>query len=179
MRKNLFRLVRIVNRLFFSDIEADEAQFSPFQIFRSGVVQKIFMINRKVPWPVHPTTRILAPHKIIRGTRCPGLSAGCHLDGRNGILFGKNVWVGPYVSIISQNHDVNGFSVWVRDKPIVIGDNCWIGAHAIILPGVSLSEHTVVAAGAVVTKSFADKNVIVAGNPAGIVKQISKYKGTN
>ena len=49
------------------------------------------------------------------------------------------------------------------------GDNCWIGAHAVINPGVSLGDNVVVASGAVVTKSFGN-NVVIGGNPAKIIK---------
>ena len=62
------------------------------------------------------------------------------------ISFGKNIWVGPSVKIISMNHDVNNYSKYVKSKSIIIGDNCWIGAGAIILPGVSLGDHIIVAA---------------------------------
>ena len=57
-------------------------------------------------------------------------------------------------------------------KPIKIGDNCWIGGHAVINPGVILGNNVVVASGAVVTKSFGD-NVVIGGNPAKVLKEIS------
>ncbi|WP_368253629.1 DapH/DapD/GlmU-related protein, partial [Clostridium paraputrificum] len=56
-------------------------------------------------------------------------------------------------------------------KPITIGDNCWIGGSATIVPGVTLGNNVVVAAGAVVTKSFGD-NVVIGGNPAKIIKEL-------
>lgn len=55
--------------------------------------------------------------------------------------------------------------------PIVLGKNVWIGAHATILPGVTIGDNAVVAAGAVVAKDV-PQNVIVAGVPAKIIKQI-------
>jgi len=58
-------------------------------------------------------------------------------------------------------------------KPITIGDDCWIGGGAIILPGVTIGEHCVVGAGAVVTKSVAAYTV-VAGNPARVVRQLPR-----
>lgn len=61
----------------------------------------------------------------------------------------------------------------VTDKPIVIGNHCWICADAIILPGVEITgEYVVIAAGAVVTKSIKESRVIVAGNPARIIKKV-------
>ena len=74
-----------------------------------------------------------------------------------------------------MNHDVNNYSKYVKSKSIIIGDNCWIGAGAIILPGVSLGDHIIVAAGSVVTKSFEDNDQIIGGNPAQFIKKLSKY----
>ena len=59
----------------------------------------------------------------------------------------------------------------VGTKPVVIGDDVWIGANAVILPGVTIGRHCVVAAGAVVTKDVPD-NSVVAGVPAKILKQL-------
>ena len=59
----------------------------------------------------------------------------------------------------------------LRTAPVVIGDNVWIGMNAIILKGVTIGENSVVAAGAVVTKSVR-ANVVVAGNPAVVIKEI-------
>ena len=59
----------------------------------------------------------------------------------------------------------------LRTAPVIIKDNVWIGMNAIILKGVTIGENSVVAAGAVVSKSVPE-NVVVAGNPAVIVKQL-------
>lgn len=59
----------------------------------------------------------------------------------------------------------------LRTAPVVIGDNVWIGMHAIILKGVTIGENSVVAAGAVVTKPV-PANVVVAGNPAVVIKEL-------
>jgi len=85
------------------------------------------------------------------------------------------VWVGPHVSIISMNHDLYDYERYVSANPILIDDNCWLGAHAVVLPRVHLGQHTVVAAGAVVTRSFPDGNQVLAGAPAKIVKKLDRY----
>ena len=59
----------------------------------------------------------------------------------------------------------------IRTAPVIISDNVWIGMNAVILKGVTIGENSVVAAGAVVTKSVA-ANVVVAGNPAVVTKQL-------
>lgn len=150
-------------------------EHSPIIVIKHWMLQKILRINGSVPWPVHPTSRVTKPENIARGTRTPGLSLGCHIDGRNGIVFGSNVWIGPHVSIISMNHNVNDFTDYISETPIYIGKNSWLGANCIILPGVKLGEHTVVAAGAVVTKSFPESDQILAGIPAKIVKKLEPY----
>ena len=141
----------------------------------TGIIQKVLGFNRKVPWPVHWTTKVKSHEKIQPGSRCPGLSPGCYLDGRNGIIIGKNVWIGPNVSLISMNHNTNNYENYIKDPPIIIGNNCWIGASVIILPGVKLGNHVVVGAGSVVTKSFLDTNILVAGNPAKKIKSLGDY----
>ena len=138
-------------------------------------MQKIFRVNSHVPWPVHKTSVVAHADKIERGTRCPALSPWCYLDGRNGIIFGENVWMGPRCSIISMNHEVHDYKQYVIDGPIQIGKNSWIGAGVTILPGVQLAEHTVIAAGSVVTKSFTQPNIVIAGVPAKLVKEIGPY----
>jgi acetyltransferase-like isoleucine patch superfamily enzyme len=145
-------------------------------LVKAFVIQKIFGINRAITWPVHWTSKVSRPDKIERGTRFPGLSMGCHIDGRNGIKFGRNVWVGPRVSVISMNHDQNNYHEYVECGPIIIGDNCWLATNSVLLPEVELGPHTLVAAGAVVTRSFPEGNQLLAGVPAKVIKKLAPYK---
>lgn len=100
---------------------------------------------------------------------------GCYIDGRNGIVLGDNVWVGPRVSIISMDHDLLDYTQYKTERPIRIGKNSLLTTNSIVLPGVELGPHTVVAAGAVVTKSFPEGNQVLAGNPARVIKQLPNY----
>jgi acetyltransferase-like isoleucine patch superfamily enzyme len=152
-----------------------DRKFPAKLLLKQVIIQKILGINSGVPWPVHWTSQVKAPGKIERGTRCPGLGMGCYIDGRNGIEFGENVWIGPRVSIISVNHNLNDYGRYVEETSISIGDNCWLATGAIILPGVKLGNHVVVAAGAVVTKSFTEDNIVLAGAPATVVKRLEPY----
>ena len=99
---------------------------------------------------------------------------GCIILDVNKVTIGKNCMLAPNVSLFSATHPVraeeryNGVEL---GYPITIGDNCWIGGGAIINPGVSLGNNVVVGAGAVVTKSFGD-NVVIAGNPAKVIKEL-------
>lgn len=179
MKKILLYLVQIMNRILYPNYDTANSVHHPLVILKMGFFQKVLGFNRNVPWPVHWTSKVNASNKIVPGTRTPGLAKNCHIDGRNGIEFGENVWIGPDVKIISKNHNVNNYYKYVEGQPIVIHANCWIGAGSIILPEVELGEHTVVAAGAVVTKSFPKGNQIVGGNPAKVIKKLSDYKLSN
>lgn len=139
------------------------------------IVQKVFRINSHVPWPVHWTAVVKSPEKIERGAGCPAIGHGAYLDGRNGIIFGENVWMACHVKIISMNHDELCYNRYVHEGPVVIGDDCLLSVDSVILPGVTLGPHTIVAAGAVVTKSFPQGNVIIAGVPAKVIRELGPY----
>ena len=89
---------------------------------------------------------------------------------------GANFLFAPGIKIISANHGVNNELKDENIEAVKIGSNVWLGANVIILPGVSLGNNIVVGAGSVVTKSFPD-NVIIAGNPAIIVKSKAVVEG--
>jgi len=91
---------------------------------------------------------------------------------------GKNVMIGPEVIFITINHRFNRLDIPMKaqghfePKPITIGDDVWIGARAILLPGVIIGKGAIVGAGAVVTKDVPEYT-IVGGNPARVVKSRS------
>lgn len=143
--------------------------------FVCGFVQRVLRINNHVPWPVHWTSVIKAPEKIDRGTRMPGLAQGCYIDGRNGISIGVNTWIGPGVKIISMNHSINDYDKYEEAEPITIGRDCWIASNAVILAGAKLGDHTVVASGAIVSKSFPEGNQLIGGVPAKVLKSLPDY----
>lgn len=87
-----------------------------------------------------------------------------------GITIDDGVMIGPNVRIVTDNHDFTNRMV-LRCKPVHICRNVWIGVGAIILPGVTIGENAVIAAGAVVTKDVAP-NTIVGGNPAKFIKNL-------
>lgn len=90
------------------------------------------------------------------------------------VTIGDNCMLAPQVGIYTATHplDPNERTSGIEmAKAIQIGDNCWIGGHAVINPGVTLGHNVVVGSGAVVTKSFGD-NVVIAGNPARVIQTI-------
>ena len=141
--------------------------------------QRILRINSHVSWPVHWSSTVTHPKKIKQKSELPylGHHFGCYIQANNGIEVGLNLRYGPNVHIISANHDLDDYEKHPSMSPIIIGDNCWIGAGSILLPGVVLANHVVVAAGSVVTKSFTEDNVLIGGTPARVIKHLNCYKG--
>lgn len=100
------------------------------------------------------------------------INHGCTFLDLGGIIIEDDVLIGPKVSIITENHPVSPGERKMLDlKPVLIKRNSWIGANATILPGVTIGENSVVAAGAVVTRDV-PANTVVAGVPAKVVKKI-------
>ncbi|MBF0575096.1 sugar O-acetyltransferase [Dysgonomonas sp. GY617] len=97
---------------------------------------------------------------------------GCGFMDRGGITIEDNVLIGPRVNLITENHSENPqLRQNVYSKPIVIKRYAWIGAGATILPGVTVGENAIVAAGAVVSKDV-PPNTIVGGVPAKVIREI-------
>ena len=89
-----------------------------------------------------------------------------------GIIIEDNVLIAPKVSLLSEGHDISPQNRQALvPAPVHIKRNAWIGANATILPGVTVGENAVVAAGAVVNKDVPD-NTIVGGIPAKIINRI-------
>lgn len=109
--------------------------------------------------------RFLNGRKVLLGDRNV-INFGCLLDGRRfAIRTGCDVSIGPEASILTLGHDPQATDFADRGGAVTIGDHVWIGYRAIVLPGVTIGEGAVVAAGAVVTRDVAPYT-IVGGNPA-------------
>ncbi|OQV19768.1 putative maltose O-acetyltransferase [Hypsibius exemplaris] len=96
------------------------------------------------------------------------------LDGAP-IRIGKRCFFGPKVSIYTNTHPIDPYERALGDysKPVTIGDDCWVGGSAIILPGITIGEGSTIGAGSVVTKDVAPYT-IVAGNPARKIKDVPR-----
>ncbi|UNK49665.1 acyltransferase [Lysobacter sp. S4-A87] len=114
------------------------------------------------------------PSRLVLGSDV-SVNRGCILNAGGGIEIGSRVLIGPNVTIYSQNHrfgpGVEVFESGYVYKKVVIGDGVWIAAGAFILPGVTVGSRAIIAAGSVVTKNV-PADVVVAGNPARIVKNV-------
>ncbi len=103
-----------------------------------------------------------------------GMSEGCFIQVRGPVKIGSHVMFGPGVSIFSENHCFDDPDKRLTEQPtlrkgVVIEDNVWVGAKAIILDGVTVGTGSIVAAGCVVTKDVPPCS-IVAGVPGKIIR---------
>ncbi len=103
-----------------------------------------------------------------------GIAANAFIAVRGNVKIGSNTIFGPGVSIHAENHNFSDLEKPIRlqgatRKGITIGEDCWIGSKAVILDGVNIGNHVIVAAGAVVNKDIPDYS-IVGGVPAKVIK---------
>jgi acetyltransferase-like isoleucine patch superfamily enzyme len=132
--------------------------------------------NKQAYWPVHWASQVYDVQNIYVGVDSyPGIMKGCYIQGKGGIYIGDYTQVAPNVVIVSANHDLYDSRKHIS-QPVKIGKYCWLGAGCKIMPGVELGDFTIVAAGAVVTKSFATGHCVIAGVPAKQVKELEKEK---
>lgn len=100
------------------------------------------------------------------------INSGCRFQDQGGITISNGVLIGHNVVLATLNHDIDPRKrSAMHPAPIVIGGNVWIGANAMVVPGVTIGDGAVIAAGAVVIKDVPAK-VIVGGVPAKIIKKI-------
>jgi maltose O-acetyltransferase len=104
------------------------------------------------------------------------LNIDCSFELGESITIDDNVSIGPEVRILTTSHDLSEGTEIRRamstyEKPVRIGSGSWIGARVLILPGVTIGKGAVVAAGSLVRDDVPD-NVLVAGVPARVIKQL-------
>jgi acetyltransferase-like isoleucine patch superfamily enzyme len=179
-RATAITLARVVGPLFFRSIYLRgryfEVSTQGWRWVLQGIwFQRILGFNRHVPWPTHPSVTVHGPQNIrfhVDSLNC-FQSPGCYFQAFAGrITIGKTTYIGPNVGIITANHDPTNLDAHLTGQDVVIGDRCWIGMNAVIMPGVRLGDRTIVGAGAIVTKSFTSGDCVVAGNPGRIIKQL-------
>ncbi len=140
-----------------------------YWILKSFFWQKIIRINNHVPWPVSPKISVVCPENIVfhPNDLHNFMTQGNYFQALDAkLIIGEGTYIAPNVGIITENHDIKDPAQRAGGKSVIIGKKCWIGFNSVILPGVVLGDHTVVGAGAIVTKSFPDGYCVIAGNPA-------------
>ena len=141
----------------------------PYTEEYDALVKELFMDN------IGDNSRVMPPVTVVRGN---SVKIGQNVVVMNNALFmaaggitiEDNVLVAANAQLISNSHDLYDHAV-LTCKPIHLKRNCWIGAGATILPGVTIGKNAVVGAGAVVTKDVED-NTVVGGNPAKLIKRL-------
>lgn len=129
--------------------------------------------------PVDSSVSVFPPFYTAFGRlTCVGkevfINFGCTFLDQGGITLEDGVFIGPGVKIVTENHpEIPELRHRLLVKPVMIRSNAWIGAGAIILPGVTVGRNAIVAAGAVVTKDVPD-DAIVGGVPAKFIRNIEK-----
>lgn len=144
----------------YRSVRMDTPPYRRFWLGRRSVVESFCCINNAVgDVTIGDNTRI--------GIHCTVIGPVC---------IGSHVNLAQGITVTALNHNFSDPSQpidrqGVTTKPVIIGDDVWIGANSVILPGVTIGRHCVVAAGAVVTKDVPD-NTLVGGVPARMLKKI-------
>ncbi len=92
------------------------------------------------------------------------------------IYVGDNTMFGPNVTVATAGHPILPEireQAYQYNMPVHIGKNCWIGAGAVIVPGITIGDNTVIGAGSIVTKDI-PANVVAVGNPCRVLREISE-----
>ena len=139
--------------------------------YRYVLLHKLHLYNNRLYWFCPKSCWIGMPKRIYVGKNSSVGRRNNFFQAFGGIYIGDNVQFATSVSLLTSNHD-NYNQYKSHHKPIIISDYCWLGMNTTILPGVTLGPRTIVAAGAVVNKSFPDGFCIIAGVPAKKVKDL-------
>ena len=141
---------------------------------REAIIRQMFAEVGKDPWIEAPfqmdigiTTRL--GDRVYINHNCCLLDAG-------GVTIGNDVRIGPNCGIYTPEHafdPVLRAAGYEHSKPVVIGDNVWIGGHVSILGGVTIGENSIIGAGSVVTRDI-PANVIAAGSPCRVLRELTE-----
>lgn len=127
-----------------------------------------------------PGQHLLSDRIVTIGDRCL-IGRDSSIVGHLEVVIEDDVYTGPRVYVTDQNHDWTDLGVPIGrqarpERPVRIGRGSWLGAGAVVLPGVSIGEHVVVGAMTVVARDVPDRSVVV-GNPGRVVQQWSPEGG--
>ena len=179
MKSRLFRVLNWPLKLFYkkkylSGYYYEEKVMGWLWAWKA-VPFKLLGVNTKLPFPADSTVRIHNAENVIFDKNDLHIfqSPGTYFNNFSAkIYLGKGIYIAPNVGIITANHDVNDLKKHISGENVIIGDYSWIGMNSVILPGVKLGEKTIVGAGSVVTKSYEEGNIVIAGNPAKVIKKL-------
>jgi maltose O-acetyltransferase len=162
-------LKRLLNHLYWlgydgRDFAAEATGWLPFHRLRMPIYRHLLGIELGQASSIHRNCRFYFPPGVRIGSNSV-INRDVLLDGRMGLLIGNNVSISEGSALITLEHDPNSPSFANRGGQVVVDDRVFVGLRAIILPGVTVGEGAIVAAGAVVTRDVGAYQ-IVAGVPA-------------
>ena len=153
------------NNLACHRINHTEPRFEELNALFAGFFEGGFHPGIILVPPVH----IFFPCHMRFGERL-FINHGLTAMASGGISLGDDCFIGPNVSLLTDNH-VFGELNLLHPKRIIIGSRVWIGAGALVLPGVTVGDEACVGAGAVVTHDV-EPRTVVAGNPARVIRRL-------
>ena len=164
MRNKLARLVWNVFAIFFFRLFAGPM----FRYYRSAVL-RLWGAKIGKRCAIAASAKIWAPWQLEIGDYV-ALGPRSEIYNVAKIIMGSNITVSQEAYLCSASHDISRLKKPLVMKPINLGDSTWIAARAIVLPGVTIGEGAVVAAGAVAAKDV-EPWTVVGGNPAKFIKK--------
>ena len=151
------------------DFGAEAIGWLPSHLLRLGLYRYLLRIRIGAHSSIHRGCRFYRPSGVQIGAHTV-INRDVILDGRQGLVIGDNVSISEGAAFFTLEHDPNSPTFENRGAPIRVGDRVFVGARAMVLPGVTIGEGAVVAAGAVVTRDVGPYQ-IVAGVPARPIGQ--------
>ena len=170
---NRFVLSIFYKKKFLKGKHFDESRFGFVWAWR-GIFHSFKMRRRGIRFPISKLTRLSNGRNLEFDVSSLNVfqQPGCFFQNYEAkITIGKDVHIAANVGVITQNHNPENPNEHLPAKEVIIGDNCWIGMNAVILPGVKLGPYTTVGAGSVVTHSFEEGHCVIAGNPAKLIRK--------
>lgn len=143
-----------------SSVRMDTPPYRKFSLGDYSVIESFACINNAVGDVIIGNYTRIGLHNTIIGP----VTIGHHVNLAQGITV-------TALNHKFENPDIRIDEQGVSTKPVVIGNDIWVGANAVILPGITIGDHSVIAAGAIVTKDVPPHS-LVAGIPAKVIKQI-------
>lgn len=165
-----FSLKNKISRLIWNCVSI--IVFRPFvsRLFKKWRVFVLKCFGAKIEWSTHiyASVKIWAPWNLQMGANS---SLGPHVDCYNQghITIGANTVISQKTYLCASSHDYTKTDFPLILKPITIGNGVWVAADAFIGPGVAIEDNAVIAARSVVNKKV-EKNAVMGGNPATLIK---------
>lgn len=156
----------LISTLFF---HTGLIPFSTILVF----ILRLFGANIGKDVRIKPGIRIKYPWKLSVDDY--SWLAACYIENLEQVIIGKNVCVSQEAMLLTGNHNYKTTSFDLITKPIVLQDGAWIGAKAVVCPGVTVASHAILSVGSVATRNM-QPYIIYQGNPAIQIRKRNFYK---